>query len=90
MRPAGRRFVLLLLLSLAGCPKRVMVNGQEMPAHRADELAQVELVEVRRQAAALPPGPGAERLLAFAARSIAAGSKMFLPSKMTAFFRPGQ
>ncbi|HET8734594.1 MAG TPA: penicillin-binding protein activator, partial [Anaeromyxobacteraceae bacterium] len=68
MRPAGRRFLLLLLLSLAGCPKRVVVNGQELPAQRADELARVELVEVRRQAAALPPGAGAERLLAFAAR----------------------
>ncbi len=68
MRLAGRRFALLLFLSLAGCPKRVLVNGQEMPVHQADELARAELTEVRRQAAALPPAAGADRLLAFAAK----------------------
>lgn len=67
MRP-GRRFALLLLLSLAGCPKRVLVNGQELPVHQADALARPELSEARRQAAALPPAAGADRLLAFAAR----------------------
>ncbi|ACG75665.1 ABC branched chain amino acid transporter, periplasmic ligand binding protein [Anaeromyxobacter sp. K] len=68
MRVLGRRFLLLLVLSLAGCPKRVVVNGQEMPVSQANEVARVELARVRQEVAALPPEPGADRLLAFAQR----------------------
>jgi ABC-type branched-subunit amino acid transport system substrate-binding protein len=68
MPSAGRRFLAVLLLSLAACPKRVMVNGQEMPVSQADEVARSELEAVRREVAGLPPAEAAARLDAFAAR----------------------
>jgi ABC-type branched-subunit amino acid transport system substrate-binding protein len=68
MPTAGRRFLAVLLLSLAACPKRVVVNGQEMPVTQAEELARGELARARGEVRALPPEEGAERLLAVAAR----------------------
>jgi ABC-type branched-subunit amino acid transport system substrate-binding protein len=68
MPSAGQRFVAVLLLSLAGCPKRVVVNGQEMSATQADDLARVDLEAVRREAAGLPPAEAAARYEALAAR----------------------
>jgi ABC-type branched-subunit amino acid transport system substrate-binding protein len=64
----GPRFVALVLLSIAGCPKRVMVNGQEMPASSAEDLARAELEAARAQAAGLPPAEAAARLEAVAER----------------------
>jgi ABC-type branched-subunit amino acid transport system substrate-binding protein/predicted negative regulator of RcsB-dependent stress response len=68
MPRSGTRFLAILLVSLAGCPKRVVVNGQEMPASSAAELARAELEAVRAQSAGLPPAEAAERLEAVAAR----------------------
>jgi ABC-type branched-subunit amino acid transport system substrate-binding protein len=68
MRPASRKVFAFLLLALAGCPKRVVVNGQEMSVQDADELARRELEGVRADARRLPPADGAARLEAFAAR----------------------
>lgn len=65
---AGLRFATVLFLSLAGCPKRVIVNGQEMPVAQADDLARADLAAVRREAAGLSPVERAARLDAFAAR----------------------
>ncbi|HSN91903.1 MAG TPA: ABC transporter substrate-binding protein [Anaeromyxobacteraceae bacterium] len=64
----GLRLLALLVLSLAGCPKRVVVNGQEMPASAADDLARAEFEAVRAQAAGLPPAEAAQRLEAVASR----------------------
>ena len=36
MRPFGRKFLAVLLLSLAACPKRIVVNGQEMSGQEAE------------------------------------------------------
>jgi ABC-type branched-subunit amino acid transport system substrate-binding protein len=65
---AGRRFLAVLLLSLAACPKRVVVNGQEMEASQADDLARRDLEAVRAEARSVAPIDGAARLEAFAAR----------------------
>jgi branched-chain amino acid transport system substrate-binding protein len=67
MRPAPK-LVVVLLLALAACPKRVVVNGQEMDVSQADDLARRDLEAVRAAAAALPPAERAARLDAFAAR----------------------
>ena len=64
----GPRFLALLFLSLAACPKRVVVNGQEMPASAADDLARAELEAVRAQVAGLPPAEAAQRLEVVASR----------------------
>jgi ABC-type branched-subunit amino acid transport system substrate-binding protein len=68
MRPFGRKFVVLLLLSLAACPKRVTVNGQEMSVEEADGVARRDLEAVRTEAEGLPPADAAPRFEAFAAR----------------------
>jgi ABC-type branched-subunit amino acid transport system substrate-binding protein len=69
MYTAGRRFLLLLLLSLAACPNRVLVvNGQELSPAQAEDQGRAELETVRREAAALKPAEGGERLADFAAK----------------------
>jgi ABC-type branched-subunit amino acid transport system substrate-binding protein len=68
MSSPGRRFLAVLLLSLAACPKRVIVNGQEMEASQADDLAGRELEALRAEAPRLPPADAAARLEAFASR----------------------
>ncbi|ABS28650.1 penicillin-binding protein activator [Anaeromyxobacter sp. Fw109-5] len=68
MRVTARKVLAFLLLSLAGCPKRVVVNGQEMSVQDADDLARRELDGVRAEAKGLPPAQAAERLEAFAKR----------------------
>jgi ABC-type branched-subunit amino acid transport system substrate-binding protein len=66
MRPSATKLLAVLLLALAACPKRVVVNGQEMDVSRADALARHDLETIR--AAALPPAEQATRLEAFAVR----------------------
>jgi ABC-type branched-subunit amino acid transport system substrate-binding protein len=56
------------LVLLAACPKRVMVNGQELPVEQADQLARRELAAEQALSAALPPAERAARLAAFASR----------------------
>jgi ABC-type branched-subunit amino acid transport system substrate-binding protein len=68
MRIATSKLVLSLALALAGCPKRVVVNGQEMGASQADDAALRELEALRTEVRGLPPAEGATRLEAFAAR----------------------
>lgn len=69
MRTAGRAITAVLLtLSLCACPKRVVVNGQEMAPEQARDLARAELEQVRAGAAGLPPAAAAARLEAFAAK----------------------
>lgn len=68
MRPYGLKFVALLTLSLAGCPKRVVVNGQEMSVEEADDAARRDLEAVRTETAALAPAEAAPRYEAYAAR----------------------
>lgn len=68
MRAAPRKLLVALFLVLAGCPKRIVVNGQEMPASQADEIARRDLEAVRSAAQGLPPEEQAARLEAFAAR----------------------
>jgi ABC-type branched-subunit amino acid transport system substrate-binding protein len=68
MPSAGLRFLAVLLLSLAACPKRVVVNGQEMPAATAEDLARRELEAVNAEAARLPPAEAAARYEALAGR----------------------
>jgi ABC-type branched-subunit amino acid transport system substrate-binding protein len=69
MRAVATRFLLLLLLSLAACPKRVvMVNGQEMPVAEADDAVRRELDAIRAESRSLPPVDAADRLVAFARR----------------------
>jgi ABC-type branched-subunit amino acid transport system substrate-binding protein len=69
MYSAGRRFLVLLLLSLAACPNRVVVvNGQEMTPQQAEDQGRAELEAVRRDAKALPPLEAADRFAAFAAK----------------------
>jgi len=59
----------VLVLALAGCPKRVVVvNGQEMGTAQADDLARRDLAAVRRETQLLPAEERAARLEAFAAR----------------------
>jgi branched-chain amino acid transport system substrate-binding protein len=69
MRAVASRFLLLLFLSLAACPKRVvMVNGQEMPVAEADDAVRRELNAIRAESRSLPPVDAADRLVAFARR----------------------
>src|SRR6266508_2772556 len=68
MPSVGRRLAAVLLLSLAACPKRVMVNGQEMPLSQADDLARRDLDALRAEVRPLAPEQAAPRLEAFAMR----------------------
>jgi ABC-type branched-subunit amino acid transport system substrate-binding protein len=68
MRPAGRRLLAFLLLALAACPKRVVVNGQEMSVTDADTVARRDLERVRAEIRPLPKDQAAQRLEAFARR----------------------
>ncbi len=63
------KILAVLVLALAGCPKRVVVvNGQEMEPAQASDLARRDLEQVRREAQLLPPEERATRLEAFADR----------------------
>ena len=63
------KILAVLVLALAGCPKRVVVvNGQEMEPAAATDLARRDLDAVRREAQLLPPEERAARLEAFAER----------------------
>ncbi len=63
------KLLAVLVLALAGCPKRVVVvNGQEMEPAQATDLARRDLEVVRREAQLLPPAERATRLEAFADR----------------------
>ncbi|WP_242344246.1 penicillin-binding protein activator [Anaeromyxobacter terrae] len=68
MRVAARKVLAFLFLALAACPKRVVVNGQEMSVEDADALARRDLEGVRAEGKGLPPAQAAARLEAFAAR----------------------
>jgi ABC-type branched-subunit amino acid transport system substrate-binding protein len=67
MRPLPRLLVTALVL-LCACPKRVVVNGQEMSAADADVQARAELARVESGAANEPQAATAEKLEALAAR----------------------
>src|SRR5512138_1942464 len=63
------KLLAVVVLALAGCPKRVVVvNGQEMAPAQATDLAQRDLEGIRREAQLLPPEERAARLEAFADR----------------------
>jgi ABC-type branched-subunit amino acid transport system substrate-binding protein len=62
------RIALAWLVLLAACPKRVVVNGQEMSAADAQAEASRELARVRGETQALPPDEAATRFEALAAR----------------------
>jgi branched-chain amino acid transport system substrate-binding protein len=69
MRAALRPFAAALVMAtLSACPKRVIVNGQELEPDQARDVARGELESVRAAASGLPPAQAAERLEAFAAR----------------------
>jgi ABC-type branched-subunit amino acid transport system substrate-binding protein len=69
MRAAPRPLAaLLLLVTLSACPKRVVVNGQELAPEQAQDAARVELEQVRSGLAGLPPEEAAARLEAFAGK----------------------
>ncbi len=69
MRLWSTKLAVVAFLALSGCPKRVVVvNGQEMEASQADDLARRDLEAVRAESRALPPEERARRLEAFAAR----------------------
>jgi ABC-type branched-subunit amino acid transport system substrate-binding protein len=62
------RLAFLVPLLLAACPKRVMVNGQEMNEEEADSLAYQELARARAESARLAPQDAAARFEAIATR----------------------
>ncbi len=69
MRAALRPLAAVLLLAtLSACPKRVIVNGQELEPSQARDLARPELDAVREGARGAPPAEAAARLEAFAAK----------------------
>ncbi|HEY6005274.1 MAG TPA: penicillin-binding protein activator [Anaeromyxobacter sp.] len=69
MRPFAAKLAAFLVLALAGCPKRVVVvNGQEIEASQADDLARRDLEALRAEAAGRPPEERAARFEALAAR----------------------
>jgi ABC-type branched-subunit amino acid transport system substrate-binding protein len=68
MRPIGLKFLAVLFLSLVACPKRVVVNGQEMSVAEAEGVARQDLEAVRVETEALPPAEAAPRFEALAAR----------------------
>jgi ABC-type branched-subunit amino acid transport system substrate-binding protein len=59
---------LLLLAALSACPKRVVVNGQELEPAQARDQARAELETLRDASRGLPPADAAGRLEAFAAK----------------------
>ncbi|HEX9308287.1 MAG TPA: penicillin-binding protein activator [Anaeromyxobacter sp.] len=59
---------LLLLVTLSACPKRVVVNGQELEPAQARDAARDELEAVHEGARNAPPSEKAARLEAFAAK----------------------
>lgn len=66
---ASAKLAFVLLLSLAACPKRVVVvNGQEMDLDQAGAVARRDLEAVRAGSAGLAPEERAARLEALAAR----------------------
>jgi ABC-type branched-subunit amino acid transport system substrate-binding protein len=68
MRAAFRTLVAVLLLGiLSACPKRVVVNGQELAPEQANDVARAELDTVRAGSRGRPPADAAARLEAFAA-----------------------
>jgi ABC-type branched-subunit amino acid transport system substrate-binding protein len=69
MRAAFRTLVAVLLLGiLSACPKRVVVNGQELAPEQASDVARAELDTVRAGSRGRSPADAAARLEAFAAR----------------------
>jgi ABC-type branched-subunit amino acid transport system substrate-binding protein len=69
MRVAVRTLAALLLLgTLSACPKRVVVNGQELEPEQARDIARGELESIHAGARGLPPAEAAARLESFAAR----------------------
>jgi ABC-type branched-subunit amino acid transport system substrate-binding protein len=69
MRAAAKRLLVVLVLALVACPKRVVVvNGQELDVAQAEELARRDLDAVRVEVRSLPAAERAARLEAFAAR----------------------
>jgi ABC-type branched-subunit amino acid transport system substrate-binding protein len=69
MRAAGMKLIAVLVLAVAGCPKRVVVvNGQEVEVSQADDLARRDLEALRAEMAALPPAERAARLEELAAK----------------------
>jgi ABC-type branched-subunit amino acid transport system substrate-binding protein len=69
MRAAFRTLVAVLLLGiLSACPKRVVVNGQELAPEQASDVARAELDTVRAGSSGRSPADAAARLEAFAAR----------------------
>ncbi len=62
------RLAIALSLFLAGCPKRVTVNGQEMSEDAANAEAEREVVRVRAESAKRAPEESAERFEAIAGR----------------------
>ncbi len=69
MRVAVRTLAALLLLgTLSACPKRVIVNGQELEPEQARDIARGELESIHAGARGLPPAEAAARLESFAAR----------------------
>ncbi|MGC3999783.1 MAG: penicillin-binding protein activator [Anaeromyxobacter sp.] len=84
MRTVAPRVIAFLLLCLAGCPKRVVVNGQELSVQEADELARRELDRIRAETQGQPPAVRADRLAEFGARYPG------VPSAAAALFEAGQ
>jgi len=67
MRPLPRLLVAAFVL-LCACPKRVVVNGQEMSAADADVQARAELARIESGAPNEPQAATAEKLEALASR----------------------
>jgi hypothetical protein len=69
MRVAVRTLAALLLLgTLSACPKRVVVNGQELEPEQARDIARGELESIHAGSRGLPPAEAAARLESFAVR----------------------
>jgi ABC-type branched-subunit amino acid transport system substrate-binding protein len=62
------RLVIVAFLTLAGCPKRVVVNGQEMPAAAAQDLARAEVESARVAGQGRPAREAADLLSQAGAR----------------------
>jgi ABC-type branched-subunit amino acid transport system substrate-binding protein len=63
------RILVALALAASGCPKRVVVNGQEMSEDEARSRARADLEKLRADLKAAPPDRVAAALEAFAARA---------------------
>jgi ABC-type branched-subunit amino acid transport system substrate-binding protein len=66
---ASARAAIALFLVLCACPKRVTVNGQEMPAAEASAKAQDELGRLRTELAQAPDTQAAQAFEDFAGRA---------------------